>query len=336
MTLANANLLAQDVVARWIIENSPKKLQIAKIWPFMGVPGGAQLYNRWNVPIGNAARLSDGTAVSPVEDDDELEQQSFSMFEFITRYQINTRDLDLFHQPTDPEAASYALALRRLLYGYFAWLDGEDGTQGLIPSIPAGQTIDRGGSNPLTLEALDEAFHLVSANDGKPTVIMSGTRALRTYAKLCRDKGYDVPMIPWQWYNPGTGGMEESWVESFNGVPWLINGVAAGDASATAALQRIYFMAMGDDGQAGPTRGVTGIVPEDLRDSMFIKRQTHGVPVNQEQIIQVDAVPEELHIQPTIDVQTIMDTWVSWPVGVAIGSQGAISLIHNFTVVADV
>lgn len=40
MPLTNANLLTEGRLARWLIENSPVKLQIARVWPFVGVAGG--------------------------------------------------------------------------------------------------------------------------------------------------------------------------------------------------------------------------------------------------------------------------------------------------------
>lgn len=53
---------------------------------------------------------------------------------------------------------------------------------------------------------------------------------------------------------------------------------------------------------------------------LFIKRETNGIADN---------------TGGGLDPQTAIDVWVSWPVGVATGSQGAISVIHNFDAITD-
>ncbi len=147
---------------------------------------------------------------------------------------------------------------------------------------------------------------------------MSSSRELRTYEQMCRDAGFAPPQMPWRWYNPSFGRMEESLVTQFNGTPWLINGCQAGEDDAGPDAQRIYFMVLGDDAGKGPTRGVTGIVPKDRLGNFFVRRDTNGV-------------------QDFVGIATkpVLDMWVTFPAGLAIGSQGAISLIQNFLPVAE-
>ncbi|MBZ0137953.1 MAG: hypothetical protein K8I27_16475 [Planctomycetes bacterium] len=63
MPLTNANLLQQDELARWLVENSPFKLQIARVWPFTGVRGGELTYARQNSPINPAGTIADCSGV---------------------------------------------------------------------------------------------------------------------------------------------------------------------------------------------------------------------------------------------------------------------------------
>lgn len=102
-------------------------------------------------------------------------------------------------------------------------------------------------------------------------------------------------------------------VTEFNGTPMLVNGMMASDASSTAAVQRMWFMALGDDGKSGSTRGVTGIIPGARVGNMFVRRYADGTINSRE--------PE---LQPRRDV------FVSFPAGIAVGSQGELSLIQSF------
>ncbi len=318
MAVGNANLLASSPTAQWLIENSPVKLQIARVWPFLGIAGGSITYPRENSTIGGAQIVNDGAAASDNSDvvDVDPNLQTFSFNEFITSYTVNYADQDRYQNPSDIDAVEYALALRRLLYRYFEQLDIDDGSPALHNLMDDDRKVDASGA--LTLDAMDLAYQRVVSNDGRPTIIMGSTRCLLQYQSLCRAAGYDVPYVPYFWYDPALGQAVPSYVPSFNGTPFLINDMMQGQLNpneVNPAIQRIYFMVLGDDGKAGPTRGVTGIVPEPMRETMFVKRTTMGSP---------DFAGGNLN--------TAQVTWVSWPAGFAIGSQGAISLIHNFSV----
>ncbi|MEZ5992252.1 MAG: hypothetical protein R3E76_07850 [Planctomycetota bacterium] len=43
---ANSTNLTQDQLAKWLIEDAPYKIQIARVWPFMGIQGGKISYAR--------------------------------------------------------------------------------------------------------------------------------------------------------------------------------------------------------------------------------------------------------------------------------------------------
>ena len=206
----------------------------------------------------------------------------------------------------------------------------DDQWAAIVQQGDARPTTHAGGA--LTLDCLDHAYQLVTANEGRPTLIMSSTRGLRLYQKLCRDKGYDAPKMPWPWYNPATGRMEQRLVTEFNGTPWLVNGLMVSESSATAADQRIWFMVLGDDAGQGPTRGVTGIIPSHRAGNLFVKRATNGSVISSLNL-EVPSVPYIAAID--VPVLPVTDTWVSFPAGLAVGSQGALSLIHNFAAPAD-
>ena len=284
----------------------------------MGVAGGSLKYAR------ETSALTLGTQVgdcSPIGDSsDSPTEVEFIIRDFMTRYSICFADQDRYRHPNNLDATEYALAIRKLLYAYFEFLDNVSSAGSLWNIMDASRRIDMGGLNPLTLDCLNQAFNLVVENDGRPTVIMASTRTLRAYQSLCYAAGYEPPKVEFDWYNPAKRRMEKGWAPAFNGVPIMINDQMASAASEDPVAQRIWFLALGDDGKSGPTRGVSGIVPQSLKGSMFVKRETNGIADN---------------TGGGLEPQTAMDVWVSWPVGLSVGSQGAISVIHNFTAISD-
>lgn len=302
MPLQAAAGLAQDQLARWLIENSPSKLQIAKIWPFTGVRGGELSYARQNSALNAASQELDCAVVS--ESVDAAENVTFPIRDFITRYQICFADQDRFKFPNDLDATEYALAVRRLLYGYFEFLDAPIGNGGLLDQVDSTRIVDLGGTSPLTLDCMDDAYQRVVSNDGRPTVIMTSSRGLRTYQSLTRAAGYEPPKVPYAWYDPATRRMKECEAPAFNGTPILINDMMESFQEPDASVQRIWFLVLGDDGDSGPTRGVHGIVPEPLKNRMFVRRETNGSIV----------------AGAGTEVTPVIDVWVSWPVGLATGS----------------
>jgi hypothetical protein len=68
-------------------------------------------------------------------------------------------------------------------------------------------------------------------------------------------------------------------------------------------------MVMGDSGGPGPGRGVTGIIPKGRLGNMFISRRRSGG--NGDTNIYVD---------------------VTWPVGLAMGSKSALSVLEGFEI----
>ena len=318
MSLSNANLLAQEHLAAWLIENSPIKLQIARLWPFLGVQGGTLKYARETGVLTPAEQISDCSGIA--DSSDSAEEVSFVIRDFMTRYSVCFADQDRYRHPNSIDATEYALAIRKLLYAYFAFLDNIAAAGSLWNIMDASRRIAMGGLVPLTLDCMNQAYNLVVENDGRPTVIMASSRTLRSYQSLCYAAGYEPPKVAFNWYNPAKRRMEQSWAPAFNGTPILINDMMRSATLNDPAEQRIWFLALGDDGKSGPTRGVTGIVPEDLKGRMFIKRETNGIADNTG-----GGGPP----------QSAIDVWVNWPVGLATGSQGAISVIHQFQPVSD-
>lgn len=310
MPLTNADLLADDIVARWIVENSPIKVPFYQAWFWQNVAGKSLIYPR-TTQLAQASVIA--ACGAPTEQLPTVSQAEFAFKEFITHYSVCAVDLDRFQHPNNLDAVLFALAKIRILYAYAAILG--DALQGL-PSLADPARIVAAGGGPLTLDCLDQAYELVSAGTGRPNLIMSHSLMLRTYRSICRAAGLVPERVDWVWYNPATRRMEEGKVDAFNGTVWLANDML------DEGNPQIFFMMIGDDGGAGPTRGLTGIIPAAQGRNFFNKRTVNGIFVPDGG---GPGVPQ---------MQAGEETWVSMPAGFALGSQGALSILQEFATVA--
>ena len=297
------------------IENEPVIIQVNGHWPTLGVRGGILVNTR--VPLLTNAAESTACAIVP-ETSDAFSQVRFTFVYYATRLKICNFDQDLYQDPNSIEAMATNLMKIKLDYAYYARMDtatGNPAAGGLPDIVAPGRVLDVGGA-PLSFACLERAFSLVTANNGRPTIIMSTSRTLESFRNLCWNTGTVPPELPWKWYDPATRRWVQGVVTSFRGVVWLINDqMFQGDDSTQ---RRIYFMVMGDDGGAGPTRGVVRIVPPHQVRTPYIKRVTNGVPDFTDQ-----------------DVSMTKDIWMSMPAGLALGSQGALSILQNFEHVGE-
>lgn len=316
MPTQNPQFLNSIPAAAYAVERAPRKIQHMRRMPFNGVPGRELLYAQ----VGALTAAGINTPCDAVKDNSsDFIQASFGMTYLTTRKRICHANQDILHTPITPRQAEYVLALRELIYGFSSRLDGAPGPANplaLRNYIEADRIVD-GGGLPLSFHCLGEAWHRVDANDGRPTMIMSATSALETYELLCRTSGFEPPTVPFMWYDPALKRMKLDSVTSFNGTPWLINDEMEGKTNPAPGAQRIYFMVMGDDTGSGPTRGVTGLAPQALLGSMFVKR----------------VIPAAYDIEAGFtDPTAADDMFVGWPVGIAVPSPAAISMLQNFTI----
>ncbi|MCA8918287.1 MAG: hypothetical protein KDB68_08800 [Planctomycetes bacterium] len=313
MSLSNAYMLGESPVARWLIENSPINIAFYQAWAWQGVDGQSLTYPRATELSPAAVRNDCGEVIEQLP---TVSQAAFNLYDFIAHYSICSIDLDRVQYPTQLDAAMFAIAKRQILYAYAEHIVSP--TIGLPAACDSDRNVDMGLSS-LTLDCLDDAYSRVTAGTGRPTLIMSSTKGLRTYRSLCRAAGIPQERSPWTWYYPAKGSSGPGSVDSFNGTPWLVNDFINKDGHDG---EYIFFMVTGDDGGQGPTRGVTGITPRQQVGRMFNKRTVQG-------IFAPDGGGGQPAMLPGVDV------WVSTPAGYAVGSQGALSIIRNFTPVSD-
>lgn len=353
MPLANVSRLMQELRPSWLIENFPHKLQIPRRWVWKGIEGTKVAFARTNrIDSAQLAFLSDGGCESPVPDltDQPDSEAIFELVSILTRYQICMADLDRVRDPELLKQVLFELGKMRLFYRYFQRVGQNTGaiTQfpGLQNMVGTGKTINMGGG-ALTFAAVDQAYHLVESNQGRPNAIMSNGRTLRTFRNLYFGAGGGEPeQVIDTWTDPVEGEVTAP-ITAFNGTPWYINDLIDDEPGNTGI---IYFMVLGDDEGPGHHRGITGLVPKNLGDSWFIRREANGVIGATDLVLDSFAVATlDVPATPFLGTAPVsgtvpvppppilptVDTWVSWPTGIAMGSQGSLSILRGFALVSD-
>jgi hypothetical protein len=343
MGISNVSKLGQIQTAAGLIENSPINCQIASVFPFMGIDGyGIEYASRPKISVtypsnstAPAQYLSESaTGItehtdSPDKDDSGstvATSATYYLTELATRYVIPYSQQDRYTYPNELSQTEKLLAERRLMYRYFSFIgqsgssvsDGSDmlGLPGLVDST---RTIQP-ASGTLLMRHIDEAYYMVTDGPGRPNAIMSHSRALRTVFQLLYDtsgKVWPMGSTEVEMLDPLRGRVMVE-VPTWRGTPWYVNDLLEIDTTATPDKAQIFFMLLGDSETPGAGRGITGIVPRDRVGNMFVHRPAAGAVVTAGNAI-----------SPNTNMDCV------WPVGLACGSRGALSMIYDFNVVAN-
>ncbi len=336
MPLTNAMDLAQILTESWLIENYPWTLQIPRAWAWRGIAGSKLIFPR-TAKMTTFGSVGTGTCDSEIPDQTNQVESTpeFELVSLLTRYSICMGDVDRIRDPQLLDRVLWELAKIRLLYTYFERVGKVNSTVSQFPGLPdivgAGQTIDMATAS-LTFAAVDQAYRLVVSNQGRPNAIMSNRRALRTFASMYFTGGGGEPnKVLDTWMDPIRGQVTAE-ITAFNGTPWYINDLIPDDEPEPGTeTGTIFFMVLGDDSGPGPYRGITGIVPQGLESNWFVKRQANGISGTQ--MLTVPAGGGVFAITPP--TLPTVDTFVSWPTGLAMGAQGALSILKGFRLIAD-
>ncbi len=310
----NAFRLTEDFLGKWLLEDKPYKIQIAGIWPFREIQGGALKFA--STAEFDRLSLADNLANCAVINERSDDPESRTAYEFSllgTMYRICYTAQDRFKVPNNLNVALGALAVRHLIYKYYQGLDdGSAGFPALSTLCDPSMLVPAGGA--ATLENLDEAFFRPRDNNGHLNAIMCNTDALKAILKAQYNRitpNYREIMLP----NPmlGPEGKSPQWLPSYHGVPIYLNDlIPTVDNGSDQLVTNIYFMVLGDHGEAGPGHGLTGIIPPMAEGSMFTRRET--------------SVVDATNSKSTINVD------YTWPVGVAVGSRTSFSVLTGVVV----
>lgn len=314
----NVTNLTQDQLAKWLTEEFYQKIQIARVMPFMGIEGGVISYPR-TAQLSIALPLGDGTtAIANQTPTVVAGNATFELGELATRFTLDYSAQDRFKHPNNLDALLSAAAIRSLSYGFFRKMDVQtSGTNGDFPSlrdlcIAANRFDSANGTALARLEELQCAYNLVNANNGRPNAIMCNSRAWRWIVAAHHSAGLMPQYVECEWTDPLKGTVRGPQL-AINGTPVYINEMVETVGESPEEFTRIYFMVLGDSGEAGPTRGITGIIPAPLKGTMFVRRESS---------------------EPATTTSSLINVDYTWPVAIAMGSPGALSMLESVNVSA--
>lgn len=266
------------------------------------------MYTRTNefvdfgVNLDNCAAIPEQTPLPDVE----------RRFEFVvlgTMFRVCYTAQDRFRVPNNIVRIVKRLATRRLRYKFSRIMDTGDGVFPSLESL-AGAVIPVGA--PLTMTNLDDAWLSVHANDGHANAIFCNSDGLKAIWEAFYARNLNPEYLPADYPDP-IEGMRASLRPCLHGVRIYVNDLIETRPDADGNfLTNIYFALCGDSGR-NEGRGLTAIVPPKQNGSMFTFRMTPVVTATESlSTINVDA---------------------TWPVGLAIGSPSALSMLKDVQVI---
>ncbi|SER06347.1 hypothetical protein SAMN05421690_100728 [Nitrosomonas sp. Nm51] len=320
---ANAQLLSNDVLAKWLIEDFPFRIQLSSIFPFLSVSGHSLRYATTGPLIPGAAIGQNDTI--PEDTKQPADPNRVHRFaEIATHFRVSYKAQDIFSSNVnDQVAVQMALAVRELLYRFWILFErGDTSTNpeefdGLLRLVNPDNTIDLQG-RALTLEDLDSAKELVRANDGRCIVIFTssiGKRAINAshYVRGLRPASEEMEFT----CPDGTTKFEH--VLKFDGAPVYIND-----------LNQIFECSHNQVGAAIPPERVlalNGTEPPLATNIWFFSLgpgSLHGIkPEKAQSIITRSTI--------LADASTLV-YHLAMPVGIALGSSAALSVIRHATI----
>ncbi|MCA8917006.1 MAG: hypothetical protein KDB90_16575 [Planctomycetes bacterium] len=260
--------------------------------------------------------LGDNTPAIADKTADADTSVTFTVGELATSYLLDYTAKDRFSSYQSIDNVESVLACKRLMYMYFRKLDLVNGNtlSGDFDSLfdiagdvnSGSQIIDMSSAAP-TLAKLQETYHLVVAGGAEANCIMCNSRASRAIIAAYNAAGLHPNRVEMEWVDPLTGGKKRQWMNAINGAPILINDMIETDGSN---LTRIYMMVVGEvcDRQI---HGVTGIVPKDLENKYFIRREAH---------------------EPSGATTSQTRVTYTFPVATAMGTGSALAILKNVVV----
>lgn len=330
----SARLLSNDVLAKWLIEAFPFRIQLAPGFPFYPITGHELRYATTDMLTPGATIEFSG----PIPEDTKEPKDPNRVFKFAeiaTHFRISYNAQDIFSSNVnDQTAVQMALAIRELLYKFWTLFESGDSDapqapqaiggsanlrefDGLLKLVDPSKVVDL-KCQPLTLEALEQAKELVRTNDGRCVVIFTSSIGKRAIHAAHWQRGLKAEYEEMEFPSP-RGVTKRQKVVTFDGAPVFVNDLnqifecgSQGPGKLIPPEQtmnldgvdlgtHIWFFVMGKN-------NLHGMTPASLGSSMFVTRST----------ILPDGSTCVYH--------------VTMPVGIALGSASALSVIKNATI----
>lgn len=305
LTNAQAQLLSEEALLAGLVENDPKRIQLARRLPFYAVGG-----DRLAVPrvtsgnLGTAVWDTGGTAISDTSAVPSDPDVTFPLKLLVTSFKVNaTAEYDMSNVNDQVEVQMVA-AVKRLYYKFWETFNTGDNSanpqefDGLRRLVASGQTVtarDGAGGVP-ALRELDQLVGKITTNGGRPHVLYTSRKG----AEAIRRAHYRASVTPEtieMRIEDADGSTRVMPVLAWDGIPVLVDDQVPSDETSNNDTS-IYALVLGRE-------GIYGVIPEGFQGRMI--RANRAL---------VDGKGQ--------------DCWVAyWPVGVALESQGGVARLQQ-------
>lgn len=319
----NTRLLSNDVLAKWLLEDFPFRIQLSTVFPFLPVTGDALRYATTG-PLTSGATIGQ---CGPIPEDTKQPNDQNRMHRFAeiaTQFRVCYKAQDIFSSNVnDQVAVQMALAVRELLYKFWTLFESGDSSanpdefDGLLRLVDHSKVVDLEGRE-LTLEDMDRAKELVRTNDGRCVLIFTSSIGKRAIHGAYWDRGVTPEREAIAFSSPD-GSTKMQQVLKFDGAAVYIND-----------LNQVFECNGNKPGKLIPPEkalNLDGFDPPMATNIWFFvlgQGNLHGImPEKARSII----------VRSTIlaDASTLV-YHVTMPVGIALGSVCALSVIKNATI----
>lgn len=322
----NAQLLSNDVLAKWLLEDFPFRIQFSTVLPFLPVTGNALRYATTG-PLTGGVTIGQCNAIPENTQQPYDPNRLYRFAEIATQFRVCYHAQDIFSSNVnDQVAVQMALAVRVLLYKFWTLFESGDASanpdefDGLLKLVDPSKVIDL-GFRELTLEDLDRAKELVRTNDGRNVLILTSTIGKRAIHAAHWNRGvtpaYEEMLLP-----TPDGNTKMQQVLKFDGAPVYIND-----------LNQVYACGSNRSGELIPPEkalNLDGFDPTVATNIWFCvlgPGNLHGImPEKARNII----------VRSTMlaDASTLV-YHVTMPAGIALGNVSALSVIKNAMIPSD-
>lgn len=319
----DTRLLSNDVLAKWLLEDFPFRIQLAQTFPFIPICGDRLRYATTG-PLTPGVSIDQDDAIAKDTNRPAHANRSYQFAEIATHFRIPYAAQDIFSSNVnDQTAVQAALAVRELLYKFWTMFESGDRSRnptefdGLLRLVDPANVIDL-HARGLTLEDLDRAREMVRSNDGRCVHMLTTSVGKRAINSAFWNRGVHPQYDLVDCTGPDGEDREEH-VLHFEGAQVFVNDLnqvfGYGDAGPgipldpVAALHadgvhpplatNIWFFVLGEG-------NLHGIVPKNARD--IIVRST----------ILGDGSSIVYHH--------------TMPASIALGSAGALAVVRNATI----
>jgi hypothetical protein len=320
---ANARLLSNDVLAKWLLEDFPFRIQLSTVFPFLPVAGDALRYATTG-PLTPAVTIGQCTAIPEDTKQPRDPNRVHQFAEIATHFRVCYKAQDIFSSNVnDQVAVQMALAVRELLYRFWTLFESgdlsanPDDFDGLMRLVDPSKVVDL-GCRELTLEDMDRAKEMVRTNDGRGVVIFTSSIGKRAIHAAHWVRGLNPDYQEMKFSCPdGNSKMQQ--VLKFDGAPVYIND-----------LNQVFEYKGNEPGKLIPSDKALNLdgfeLPVATNIWFFVlgAGNLHGImPENAQSIITRSTI--------LADASTLV-YHVMMPVGIALGSVCALSVIKNATI----